>query len=63
MVATGRLRDLSDEEYDSSLVQGPWAVDIPEVDVFDRPPEEVPFGHYRLAPETLTGRKEVASGA
>ncbi|ESP88799.1 pyridoxamine 5'-phosphate oxidase family protein [Candidatus Halobonum tyrrellensis] len=62
-VATGRLRDVSEADADSALLAGLWAVDIPEVDVFDRPPEEVEFRHYRLAPETLTGRKEVAASA
>lgn len=63
VVATGRLEEVSGEPYESAAVQGLWAVDIPEVDVFDRPPEEVPFRRFRLDPETLTGRKEVASEA
>lgn len=61
VVAVGRLEEVSDMPYDSSAVQGMWAVDIPKVDVFDRPPEEIPFRHFRLVPEKLTGRKEVKS--
>lgn len=61
VVATGELEDVSDMDYDSAAMQGLWAVDIPEVDVFDRPPEEVEFRQFRLDPETLTGRKEVES--
>lgn len=57
-VATGRLEEVSDMPYESSTVQAMWAVDIPEVDVFDRPPEEITFRQFRLDPETLTGRKE-----
>lgn len=61
VVATGELEDLTDADYDATAVQGMWAVDIPRVDVFERPPKEVPFRQFRLAPERLTGRKEVAS--
>lgn len=61
VVATGELEDLTDVDYDAAAVQGLWAVDIPMVDMFDRPPEEVSFRRYRLVPETLTGRKEVTS--
>jgi len=33
-------------------------VQIPKVDLFDRPREDVPFRDFRLVPETLSGRKE-----
>ncbi|WP_224333485.1 pyridoxamine 5'-phosphate oxidase family protein [Haloprofundus halobius] len=59
VVATGRLEDVTEAPYESSAVQGLWAVQIPEVDIFDRPPEEIAFREFRLDPETLTGRKEV----
>ena len=58
-VATGRLEDVTDMDYESAAVQAMWAVDIPEVDVFERPPEDVSFRQYRLVPDRLTGRKEV----
>jgi len=61
VVATGTLEDVSDMDYDSAAVQGMWAVDIPQVDVFDRPREEIEFRQFRLDPEKLTGRKEVES--
>lgn len=48
--------------YDSSAVQAMWAVEIPEVDIFDRPPEDVAFRQFQLVPEELTGRKEFQSG-
>ncbi len=60
-VATGRLDELTDAPYESAAVQGLWAVQIPMVDIFDRPPEELTFRLFRLAPDTLTGRKEVQS--
>ncbi len=37
-----------------------WAIDIPTIDIFDRPREELEFHDFRLDPETLTGRKDVS---
>lgn len=45
--------------YDATVVQAMWAVDIPEVDIFDRPLEEMRFRQFRLDPQNLTRRKEV----
>ncbi|USZ67218.1 pyridoxamine 5'-phosphate oxidase family protein [Halorussus salilacus] len=59
VVASGRLTEVSDMPYDATVVQAMWAVDIPEVDIFDRPPEDIDFRHFRLDPQRLTGRKEV----
>nr|WP_254425916.1 hypothetical protein [Haloprofundus sp. MHR1] len=56
-VATGTLEDVTEASYESSAVQGLWAVEIPEVDIFERPPEEITFREYRLDPKTLTGEK------
>ncbi|WP_331233315.1 pyridoxamine 5'-phosphate oxidase family protein [Natronorarus salvus] len=59
VVASGTLESISDSPYDATAVQRMWAVRIPVVDVFDRPPEEVTFRSFRLVPERRTGRKEV----
>lgn len=59
VVARGRLEEVTDMPYESSAVQGMWAVRIPMVDLFDRPPEDVAFRYFRLRPDSLTGRKEV----
>ncbi|WIV66083.1 pyridoxamine 5'-phosphate oxidase family protein [Natrialbaceae archaeon AArc-T1-2] len=61
VVATGTLEDAADIAYESSTIQGMWTVQIPEVDIFERPREEVTFRDFCLTPETLTGRKEVQS--
>ena len=61
VVASGRLEAVTEAPYDSAALQGMWAVDIPTVDVFDRPPSEIPFETYRLVPDTVSGRKEVDS--
>lgn len=61
VIATGTLDDLEEEPYESSEVQGMWAIQIPRVDIFERPREEVTFDFFCLAPDTLTGRKEVPS--
>lgn len=58
VVATEELERVSDQPYESTVVQGTWAVDIPRVDVFDRPPEDVTFQTFRLVPSRVTaGRK------
>ncbi|WP_253736316.1 pyridoxamine 5'-phosphate oxidase family protein [Halohasta salina] len=61
IVATGRLEAVDDAPYESAALQGLWAVDIPTVDVFERPPSEIPYETYRLIPDELTGRKEVGT--
>jgi len=61
VVAMGKLEDVTDMNYESAAVQGMWAVDIPEVDVFEDPPDDISFRQYRLVPDRLTGRKEVRS--
>jgi len=62
VVATGRLESVADAPYESAALQGLWAVDIPTVDVFERPPSEIPYRTYRLIPDTVSGRKEVDTG-
>lgn len=61
VVAVGELADLSALPYESSAIQGMWSIRIPEVDIFDRPRDEIEFRDFRLAPERLQGRKEVES--
>lgn len=60
-VATGRLEVVEEASYDSTTVQGMWGIEIPEVDVFEQPREELTFRDFQLDPETLSGRKEVPS--
>lgn len=61
VVATGRLAEIADSPYESAEIQGMWAIRIPIVDVFERPPKETTFKYFYLDPETITGRKEVMS--
>ncbi len=58
VVATGRLQELSSLPSESAAVQGMWAVDIPTVEIFDQPREDISFHDFRLATESITGRKE-----
>lgn len=58
VVATGRLEAVSDADYDASALQGMWTVEIPLVEVFERPTKEVTFRYFRLVPDELSGRKE-----
>ncbi|SFH01528.1 hypothetical protein SAMN04488063_3599 [Halopelagius inordinatus] len=59
VVATGALEDVSEDDHASTAVQGLWAVEIPEVDIFERPRDDVEFREFRLDPDSLSGRKEV----
>ncbi|ELZ24049.1 pyridoxamine 5'-phosphate oxidase family protein [Natrinema limicola] len=61
VIATGTLDDIEEKPYESSAVQGMWAIQIPHVDIFERPRDEVTFHFFSLDPDTLTGRKEVPS--
>jgi len=61
-VATGRLEEVTEADYDSSALQGMWLVEIPIVDIFERDPKEVAFRYFRLDPERLSGRKEAKAG-
>ncbi|ELY92335.1 hypothetical protein C483_08482 [Natrialba hulunbeirensis JCM 10989] len=61
VVATGQLAELSDEPYESAVVQGMWSIDLPDVDIFEQPRENVTFESYYLDPERISGRKEVAT--
>ena len=59
VVTTGRLSEISDAPYESAEIQGMWAIRIPLVDIFERPPRETTFRFFSLEPTTMTGRKEV----
>lgn len=61
VVATGRLEATTDEGIATETLEGLERVTIPFVDIFGEPPREVAFEFYRLAPETLTGRKETST--
>lgn len=61
VVASGELEDVADAPYESTTVQGMWAIQIPRVDIFERPRDEITFRDFRLDPETISGRKEVPS--
>ncbi|WP_049969956.1 pyridoxamine 5'-phosphate oxidase family protein [Haladaptatus cibarius] len=59
VIASGELDDVEEADIDSEIVQGMRRVDIPLVDIFDRPSREVSFRFFHLVPDELTSRKEV----
>ena len=61
VVATGVLEDLTKLPYEADALQERWGVNIPLVDIFEDPPDDVTFRPFRLDPERVTGRKEVQS--
>lgn len=58
VIAEGQLEETVEESIATETLQGLENVHIPFVDIFGRPPKEVPFEFYRLAPAELTSRKE-----
>lgn len=61
VVATGTLEEVDELPYESAVVQGMWAVQMPRVDIFEQPREDVAFRDFCLEPDTLTGRREIVS--
>lgn len=60
VVASGRLEETTEETIATETLDGLDRVDIPLVDVFDRPTRTVSFEFFRLVPGEITGRKESA---
>ncbi|SFR61888.1 pyridoxamine 5'-phosphate oxidase family protein [Halogeometricum limi] len=58
VVARGALREVTEAQLDSTIVEAMRTMDVPFVTIYDRPTEELTFEMYRLAPDDLTGRKE-----
>ena len=61
VVAEGALESTTRGDIATEALAGFEGVTIPFVDIFGEPPAEVDFSFYRLIPERLTGRKEVAT--
>lgn len=62
VVVRGRLEETTEEAVATETLQGLQQVHIPLVDIFGRPPKDVPFEFYRLVPDEMTGRKEASTG-
>ncbi|QLD89594.1 pyridoxamine 5'-phosphate oxidase family protein [Natronomonas salina] len=62
VIAKGRLRSTTEESIAIESLEGLQQVQIPLVEIFDRPTSEVTFEFYRLKPEKLTTRKESPTG-
>ncbi|GGK71729.1 pyridoxamine 5'-phosphate oxidase family protein [Haloarcula sebkhae] len=58
VVASGRLEDVEREGIETETLEGLEHVEIPLIDIFERPLREVTFEFYRLVPDDLTGRTE-----
>ncbi|EMA09880.1 hypothetical protein SAMN05443574_11367 [Haloarcula vallismortis] len=58
VVASGRLEDVEQEGIETETLEGLEHVEIPLIDIFERPLREVTFEFYRLVPDDLTGRTE-----
>jgi nitroimidazol reductase NimA-like FMN-containing flavoprotein (pyridoxamine 5'-phosphate oxidase superfamily) len=60
-VATGTPEEGAEAEYDTDALQEMWSVEIPLVEIFERPTTEVTFRYFRLDPEQISGRKETTA--
>jgi uncharacterized protein len=60
VVVSGRLEGTTEETIATETLEGLDRVEIPLVDVFDRPTRTVSFEFFRLVPGEITGRKESA---
>ncbi len=58
VVAQGVLESVDNGTGDTDILAGLEGVDIPYVDIFGEPLNEVSFEFYRLNPVELSGRKE-----
>lgn len=58
VVANGRLEDIEREGIETETLEGLEHVDMPLIDIFERPLREVTFEFYRLVPDEMTGRVE-----
>lgn len=63
VVGKGQLQETTEESIATETLQGFQNVHIPFVDIFGRPPKDVPFEFYRLVPDELTSRKESSTKA
>ena len=61
VIAIGELEALDDLPYEATARQERWGVDIPWVDIFEDPPEDITFEQFRLVPDELTGRTEITA--
>jgi len=61
VIAIGSLEDLANEPHESSAVQERWGIDIPFVDIYEEPPEDITFRQFRLVPDELSGRKQITT--
>lgn len=59
VVAKGRLERVDSEGISTQTLSGLERVDIPIVDVFDVPVQDITFEFVRLVPDDLTARKEL----
>lgn len=62
VIAHGKLERTTKDGIELDTLEGLERVNIDLVDIFEVPVSDVEFGFFRLAPDTLTGRKEVPSG-
>ena len=61
VVATGELEEVTEAEIGSEAAEAIQRLEIPLVDVFEHPTDEVTFRFFRLLADDVSGRKEAPS--
>jgi nitroimidazol reductase NimA-like FMN-containing flavoprotein (pyridoxamine 5'-phosphate oxidase superfamily) len=62
VVAKGELQSTDDDDVSTEALEALRRVDIPLVDVFERPTVETDFEFFQLRTDDVTGRKEAPPG-
>ncbi|MFC6732321.1 pyridoxamine 5'-phosphate oxidase family protein [Haladaptatus sp. DYSN1] len=57
VIAAGRLREIADDELNLEVVRALRQADLPLLDIFETPTEDLVFSMYVLDTVELTGRK------
>ncbi|WP_338728228.1 pyridoxamine 5'-phosphate oxidase family protein [Haladaptatus sp. DJG-WS-42] len=60
VIAAGTLREIADDELNLEVVRALRQADLPLLDIFDTPRDELVFSMYALDVAELTGRKTTA---
>ena len=61
VVARGTLAEVTEASLSGVVSRAVRTMEIPFVEIYDRPARELDFQLYRLAPDSLTGRRERGS--
>jgi hypothetical protein len=62
-VARGSLSEVTEAALSGAVSRAIHTMDIPFVEIYDRPARDLDYELFRLAPDSLTGRRERGGGS